>query len=139
MADVPGTANLRGAFDLSSLVASHQTGSAGQTAAGGQASAGGEVDVPSLVVEATDATFGTLLELSKTVAVIVELHAGTPSASLKRTILGFGGRFLLATVHAQLNPQLSQAFQVAAAPTVAAVIGGRPVALYEGELPDVDA
>ncbi|MEO7146795.1 MAG: tetratricopeptide repeat protein [Terrimesophilobacter sp.] len=132
MSNLPPAANLRGAVDLSSLVKPHAD-------AAGASEAGGTISVPALVIDATDATFGALLELSKTVAVIVELHAGTPSAGLERTILGFGGRFLLARVHAQMNPQLSQAFQVAAAPTVAAVIGGRPVALYEGELPEADA
>ena len=133
MSDLPPAANLRGAVDLSSLVKPQAD------AAGGSSEAGATISVPSLVIDATDATFGGLLELSKTVAVIVELHAGTPSTALERTILSFGGRFVLARVHAQMNPQLSQAFQVVAAPTVAAVIGGRPVALYEGELPEADA
>lgn len=132
MTDLPPTANLRGAIDLSSLV--KPKGEAAGTASGGAG-----ITVPSLVIESSDASFGELLELSKSVAVIVELHGGTPSASLANTIRGFDGRFVLATVHAQLNPQLSQAFQVQAAPTVAAVIGGRPVALYEGELPEADA
>lgn len=131
MSDVPPS-NLRGAIDLSPLVRkTAQAGPAGQ--------ATGEVTVPSLVTEADDATFGQLLELSRTVPVIVELHAGTASASLARVIRGYAGRLLLARVDATANPQLSQAFQVAAAPTVAAVIGGRPLALYEGEIPEAEA
>jgi putative thioredoxin len=42
----------------------------------------------------------------------------------------------LATVDATSNPQLVQAFQVQQIPTVAAVVGGRPVQLYVGEYPD---
>lgn len=136
MSDLPPTANLRGAVDLSALV-NRPSGAAGAGTGGG--APGSEVPVPSLVTEATDSSFGTLLELSRSVAVIVELHAGTPSSVLDRVIRGFGGRFILATVNAQTNPQLAQAFQAVAAPTVAAVIGGRPVALYEGELPEQDA
>ena len=133
MTDLPPSANLRGAVDLSSMLKPPTPDAPG--AAGG----GANVSIPSLVIESSDASFGELLELSKSVAVIVELHGGTPSASLANTVRGFDGRFVLATVHAQLNPQLSQAFQVQAAPTVAAVIGGRPVALYEGELPEAEA
>lgn len=124
--------NLRGAIDLSPLVRK----------APGQDSAGpsdAPVTVPSLVVEANDATFGQLLELSRTVPVIVELHAGTASASLERVIRGYAGRLLLARVDATANAQLVQAFQVVAAPTVAAVIGGRPLALYEGEIAENEA
>ena len=39
---------------------------------------------------------------------------------------------------ASANPQLARAFNVVNTPTVAAVVGGRPIALYEGELPDSD-
>ncbi len=45
---------------------------------------------------------------------------------------------MLATVEINANPQLQQAFRAQAAPTVAGVIGGRPIALYEGELPDAE-
>ncbi len=93
----------------------------------------------SLVVEGSDANFGQILELSKTVAVVVELYAGAPSPTLERVILGFAGKFILARVDARSNPQLTQAFQAVAAPTVAAVIGGKPVPLYEGELAEAEA
>lgn len=131
MSDIP-LSNLRGAIDLSPLVKKAlPQDQPGQPT--------GEATVPSLVVEADDASFGQLLELSRTVPVIVELHAGNASVSLERVIRGYAGRLLLARVDATTNPQLSQAFQVAAAPTVAAVIGGRPLALYEGEIPEAEA
>ncbi|HEY0258274.1 MAG TPA: tetratricopeptide repeat protein [Lacisediminihabitans sp.] len=123
----PSLANLRGAVDLSSLVRPPAP-PAGAPAAGAQ----------SLVVEATDATFTSILDLSQTVPVIVELYAGSPSATLTGVITSYAGRFVLATVDATRNPQLQQAFQAVAAPTVAAVIAGRPVALYEGDVPDAD-
>ncbi|MET4782600.1 tetratricopeptide repeat protein [Glaciihabitans sp. UYNi722] len=127
----PSSANLRGAVDLSSLVRPPApVGGAPEPAA---------ASVQALVVESTDATFTSILDLSQTVPVIVELYAGSPSGTLVRLITEYAGKFVLATVDATANPQLQQAFQATAAPTVAAVIGGRPVALYEGELPEADA
>lgn len=131
MTDLPPT-QLRGAVDLSALV-SEKRGE------GSQKSSSGGVPVDSLVFDSDDAGFGQILELSRSVAIVVELFVGSPSATLERIILGFGGKLVLVRVDARLNPQLVQAFQAVAAPTVAAVIGGRPVALYEGELPEVEA
>lgn len=130
MTDIPPT-QLRGAVDLSSLVKQKPAGEGAQGSAA--------VTVASLVVEGSDSNFGQLLELSRTVPVIVELYAAGPSQTLERVILGYSGKFVLARVDARQNPQLTQAFQAVAAPTVAAVIGGKPIALYEGELPEADA
>lgn len=127
----PSSANLRGAVDLSSLVRP-------PAPVAGGASAAGPIAVPSLVVEGTDANFTDILELSSTVPVVVGFYLGTPSATLTSVITKQAGAFILATVDAQANPQLQQAFKVAAVPTVAAVIGGRPISLYEGELPEAE-
>lgn len=125
----PSPASLRGAVDLSSLV---------HPPAAADGVPGGNVSVPSLVVEGTDANFTGILELSSTVPVVVEFYMGAPSATLTRVIAQQAGKFMLATVDAQANPQLQQAFKVAAVPTVAAVIGGRPIALYEGDVAEAD-
>lgn len=130
MTDLPPT-QLRGAVDLSSLLRQSPQGS-------GQAGPAG-VTVASLVIEGSDANFGQILELSSTVAVIVELYAQEPSATLERVIVAYGGKFILVRVDARQNPQLVQAFQAVAAPTVAAVIAGKPIALYEGELAESEA
>ena len=127
----PSAASLRGAVDLSSLVRPPVPPSAPASAPG----AGG----PSLVVDATDASFTGILELSNTVPVVVELHGGVPTASLTKLITEFGGKLVLARVDATTNPQLQQAFQAQVAPTVAAVVAGRPLALFEGELPEAEA
>lgn len=133
----PSAASLRGAVDLSSLVRPPAGPPAGpgtsQTAI-----SGARVPVPALVVDATDANFTGILDLSQQVPVVVELYIGTPSAALRATIASYAGRFVLATVEINANPQLQQAFKATAAPTVAAVIAGRPIALYEGELPDTE-
>jgi putative thioredoxin len=115
----PSAANLRGAVDLSSLV-NKPTPSA--------AAAGGN----KLVVEATDATFPSILELSNSVPVIVEFYGQGVEPSMVAAVTGFGGRLVLATIDGTRNPQLVQAFQVSEVPAVAAVIAGRPLQLFVG-------
>lgn len=112
-------ANLRGAVDLSSLVRP-------ATPAGGAAPSGG------LTRDATDATFSEVLQLSMTVPVVVEFYGQGVVSALGPLIAQYGGRLALVTVDGGLNPQLVQAFQVQQVPTVAAVIGGRPVQLFAG-------
>lgn len=117
MSDQALNANLRGAVDLSALTRPTPTTSS--------ASSG-------ISRAVTDASFGEVLELSKTVPVIVEFHGQGIEASLGGLVEQYGGRFVLATVDAPVNPQLAQAFQVQEIPAVAALIGGRPVQLFVG-------
>ncbi|MGV8884221.1 MAG: co-chaperone YbbN [Microbacteriaceae bacterium] len=121
----PSGANLRGAVDLSSLV--KPAPRPGASAPGGAAS-----PPSSLVVNATDATFPSILELSNTVPVVVEFYGQGVEPTLASLVTSFGGRFVLATVDGTTNPQLVQAFQVTEVPAVAAVIGGRPLQLFVG-------
>jgi putative thioredoxin len=116
----PSAASLRGAVDLSSLV---------NPAPPVAPPAGG---ASSLVVEATDATFSSILELSNSVPVLVEFYGQGLAPSLGALVAEFGGRMVLATIDGTKNPQLVQAFQVSEVPTVAAVIGGRPLQLFVG-------
>lgn len=120
-------ASLRGAVDLSSLVRPPAP-PAGSTppAAGG------------VVRSATDASFTEILDLSSTVPVIVEFYGQGIEASLGGLISQYGGRIALATVDGTTNPQLVQAFQVQQVPTVAAVVGGRPVQLFTGMLAEAE-
>lgn len=131
MSEIP-PAQLRGAVDLSSLLRQKPA----NVPSDGTAAT---VTVASLVVEGNDANFGQILELSRTVAVAVELYVGTPSSTLEGIIRRYAGKIVLVQVDAGSNPQLAQAFQAVAAPTVAAVIAGRPIALYEGELAETEA
>ena len=118
----PSAASLRGAVDLSSLV--NPAPPAAAAAQGGGAS--------SLVVEATDATFSSILELSNSVPVLVEFYGQGLEPALTPLVTEYGGRMVLATVDGTRNPQLVQAFQVTEVPTVAAVIAGRPLQLFVG-------
>ena len=143
----PVPAGLRGAVDLSSLVnrpAPSAAGAPAQPTAPGQPAGapGAAVAVPALVVDATDATFSQVLELSNTVPVIVDLWAEwcgpckQLSPVLDKLVTEYAGRLVLAKVDVDANPQLTQAFQAQSIPAVAAVVGGRPVQLFVGALPE---
>jgi putative thioredoxin len=92
--------------------------------------------VASVVSEATDSSFTAVLELSRTVPVIVEFYGQGVEPSLAPLVESYGGRIALVTVHAPVNPQLVQAFQVSQVPTVAAVVAERPLQLFVGALAD---
>lgn len=131
----PSGAHLRGAVDLSSLVRPPQQ-QAPAPSSGPQsgAPASGTMTVPSLVLESGDAALEGLLALSNTVPVVVEFNAGAAWQGIASVVKSFGGRLVLASVDATRNPQLQQAFNVSAVPTVAAIVAGRPLALFEGEV-----
>jgi putative thioredoxin len=141
----PAGSNLRGAVDLSSLVNRPPAATAGVPGAGPApaGTAAAAVPVPNLVLEGTDTNFAELLELSKIVPVIVDLWAAWSEQATQLTpvmenlIREYNGRFVLATVDIDTNPQLAQAFQATSVPTLAAVINGQPVQLFDGVLPIV--
>ncbi|MBT1631627.1 tetratricopeptide repeat protein [Curtobacterium flaccumfaciens] len=156
MSNIPPTpSGLRGAVDLSSLVDRAQrppqpsgapapAGSPGGPVPGTEAGTvnGADLTVPSLVIDVTDATFQDVLQLSTVVPVIVDIWAEwcgpckQLSPILEQLTAEYDGRVVLAKVDADTNPQLVQAFQAQSIPTVAAVIGGRPLGLFVGALPE---
>ena len=164
MAQQPPLPNLRGAVDLSTLVNRRQTppagahaGStstaqqadqpAGQPSPSGSAASGSmpaEIPVPNLILEGSDSSFNAVLDLSAAVPVIVDIWAEwcepckQLSPVLDKLTLEFAGQFVLVKVDADKNPQLVQAFQAQSIPTVAAVIGGRPVQLFAGAMPEAE-
>jgi putative thioredoxin len=117
--------SLRGAVDLSGLVRRANTPppAPGSTP---PASASG------LVVEVSEATFPQIVELSARVPVIVELYAPGLAPALGAIVESYGGRLVLATVDAQANPGIAEAFQVREVPAAAGILGGRPVPLFVG-------
>ncbi|KAA9153765.1 tetratricopeptide repeat protein [Microbacterium lushaniae] len=133
----PG-AVLRGAVDLSALRNRPQAPAA-PTAEQGDAPAGA---VPSLVMDVTDATFGQVLELSRTVPVVVDLWAEwcgpckQLSPVLEKVVTELGGRLVLAKVDVDANPQLAQGFRAQSIPMVVALVGGQPVPLFTGAVPE---
>ncbi|AND16604.1 co-chaperone YbbN [Rathayibacter tritici] len=131
---LPG--NLRGAVDLSSLV-NRRTPPAGGTAAPAPASEAAPGANP-LLLSAGDAEFDHVVQLSSRVPVIVDLRGSwsdqsqSMTALLEKVVVSYAGAFVLVGVDVESSPQLAQAFQVQSVPTVAAIIGGRPVPLFSG-------
>lgn len=133
MTDISPAA-LRGAVDLSSL-----RNRPSAPAAGAPSSAPAVADV---VVDATDETFGQILELSRTVPVVVDLWAEwcgpckQLSPIIEKVTRELGGRVLLAKVDVDANPQLAQGFRAQSIPMVVALLAGQPVPMFTGAVPE---
>lgn len=137
-----------GGVDLSHLAqranAPQAPGAPGAAAPGGQPAPGAPqtVDVPSLVMDVSDATFEQVAQLSAVVPVVFDFWAEwcepckTLSPIIEKVTRELEGRVLLAKVDVDANPGLAQAFQVQSIPTVVAMVGGRPVPLFQGAVPE---
>lgn len=121
-----GLGSLRGAVDLSGLVRAAQAPAPATGGAAAPPAPGG------VVREVDEASFPAVLELSRTVPVIVEFYADGIAPALGDLVASYGGRLVLATVEGNRNPQLAQAFQIQQVPAVVALIGGRPIPLFLG-------
>ncbi|MBF9335580.1 tetratricopeptide repeat protein [Microbacterium lacticum] len=135
MSDPRPGAVLRGAVDLSAL----RSRAAAPASPTGHAPASGS---PSLVFDVTDATFGQVLELSRTVPVVVDLWAEwcgpckQLSPVLEKVVTELDGRLVLAKVDVDANPQLAQGFRAQSIPMVVALVAGQPVPLFTGAVPE---
>ncbi len=129
---------LRGAVDLSSLRNRPAAPAPGEPTPGAPEGAG----VARLVIDVTDAMFPEVLELSKTVPVVVDLWAEwcgpckQLSPVLERVVTEHAGRLVLAKVDVDANPQLAQAFRAQSIPMVVALVGGQAVPLFTGAVPE---
>ena len=136
MTDQAPGAVLRGAVDLSAL----RNRPAAPASPGEESAPVGSV--PSLVMDVTDETFAQVLELSRTVPVVVDLWAEwcgpckQLSPILEKVVTELDGRLVLAKVDVDANPQLSQAFRAQSIPMVVALLGGQPVPLFTGAVPE---
>ncbi|HEY5878969.1 MAG TPA: tetratricopeptide repeat protein [Nakamurella sp.] len=132
------SAAFAGAVDLSALK-NRATAAAGPADAGGGAGgvgsdAGSEPQPPSpFVVDVDEATFGSLLQASSQVLVVIDLWAswadpGKPlSAALSKLAAAAGGSWILGRVDVDANPRIAQAFQVQSLPMVIAIAQGQPI------------
>ena len=130
-----------GAVDLSSFAPAKPAGPTGATpssAAQGPAGASGSgLPVP-LVVDVDASSLRDVAEVSTQVPVIVVLHsprsqASAELASLLEQLAGqYAGRFQVARVDVDAAPEVAQALQAQAVPTVVALISGQPVPMFQG-------
>ncbi|WP_426298406.1 co-chaperone YbbN [Arthrobacter sp. R-11] len=141
--------NLRGAVDLSALrrpaapppAPPGQGNGAAAPARGtqdGNPDSGPEGAVRPLRVDANEANFQDLVELSARIPVLFLLWARySPESStllqtLEDVVDSYDGRIVLAAADIDAFPQLADAFRIEAVPTAVAVLKGRPLPLFQG-------
>lgn len=135
----PGSV-MRGAVDLSSL--RNRPAAPTTPAPAASAPAGAPAGALPLVFDVTDATFGEVLELSRTVPVVIDLWAEwcgpckQLSPVLEKVVTELAGRLVLAKVDVDANPQLAQGFRAQSIPMVLALVAGQPVPLFTGAVPE---
>lgn len=115
---------LHGALDLSGLVRKHAT------------PAPTSAPASPLVRDVDDTTIGELIELSKTVPVVLEIYGGELTPQLGPLMESYAGAFVLGTVRGENAPELVQALGIQGIPTVVALVGGQPVPLFQGIPPE---
>jgi putative thioredoxin len=138
----PRDFSLHGAVDLGARqsamkrrqAASQAPSGAGPEGAGGTAGS---------VLDVTEETFNTeVVERSRTVPVIIDLWAEwcgpckQLSPILEKLATEAAGRWVLAKVDTEANPQLAAALRVQSIPMVVAVIGGQMVDGFLGAMPE---
>jgi putative thioredoxin len=134
-----------GAIDLSSL--RKPAGPGGPAApAGPGAPAGGGGVAGSYVLNVSEPTFqADVIERSLQVPVVVEFWSPRSEASmalgpvLARLSTEYAGKFLLARIDIDANPQLAQAVGVQTVPLVIAVLRGQVVPLFQGPVGEPEA
>ena len=140
-----------GAVDLSNLASQRGAPATGGPSGSGRPSgrpepgpagsaAGPTVSAP-LVVDVDAASLRSVAETSMQVPVVVVLHtlrsqASTTLADQLGTLAQeYAGRFQLARVDVDAAPEVAQALQATAVPTVVALVAGQPVPLFQGAFP----
>jgi putative thioredoxin len=136
------SAAFAGAVDLSALKNRPPAPAAGQAAAGttGAGTTGpapteesGQQQASPFVVDIDETTFGSLLQASSQVLVVIELWAswaesGKPlSAVLSKLAAAAGGSWILGRVDVDANPRIAQAFAVQSLPMVIPIAQGQPI------------
>ncbi len=129
-----------GAVDLGALAAAREAQAQAEQRAAERTA---NPNVLPVVVDVSDASFQTeVMDLSMQVPVVLDLWATwcgpckTLSPILEKLADEYAGRWVLAKVDVDANPAIAQAFQVQSIPSVFAVVGGRPLPLFQGALPE---
>ncbi|TDL42043.1 tetratricopeptide repeat protein [Kocuria rosea] len=128
--EAPLPSSVRGSVDLGAVPAAGPGGPpAGEGRPGGYRR------------EVTAADFQEVAELSTRVPVVFALWARFSEQSvaftdtLEQVVDRYRGRLLLASVDAEAAPEIAQMFQAQSVPTVVALLGGRPVPLFNSTVP----
>ncbi len=135
--------NLQGAVDLGAVAAAREAqAKAVQAAAERAANPAAET----LIIDVTTASFEQdVIAQSMSVPVVVDLWATwcepckQLSPILEKLALEYDGRWILAKVDVDAEPQISAAFQVQSIPAVFVVIGGQVAPMFQGAVPESQA
>jgi len=92
------------------------------------------VRVASLVAEVSEKSLPAIVEISKSVAVLLDFHDGDADSALETSVRNRAGKVFLGRVNATLEPRVAAAFGAKVAPALFAIIAGKPVPVYEGRL-----
>ena len=92
------------------------------------------VTVASLVAQVTEKSLPAIVEVSKTVVVLLEFYHGTADSALEASVRNRAGKVLLARVDASAEPRVAAAFGTKVSPSLFALIAGKPVPVFEGKL-----
>ncbi|MDO5672242.1 MAG: tetratricopeptide repeat protein [Actinomycetaceae bacterium] len=116
--------------------------SADTTPAAQAAQAASNVVEGEVVVDVTDATFEAAMKRSLALPIIIDLWAPWCGPCkqlgplLEKIVAAQGGKVQLAKVNVDENPAIAQAFRVQGIPAVFALIGGQPLQLFTGAVPE---
>ena len=130
---------MAGAVDLAAVKARSEAAATRASAPAADASAA----TGQWVIDVSEETFqAEVLERSLEVPVVVDLWAEwcgpckQLSPVLERLAAAGQGTWILAKVDVDANPRIAQAFGVQSIPLVVAVVGGQPLQLFNGVLPE---
>lgn len=130
-------ADARGAVELGGNSTPNQPAGSSQPTG---APVAGQLQGP-LIRDVNQSDLNQIVELSFQIPIIVDLWATwcqpckqlTPI--LEQAVRDQGGRVVLAKVDVDANPEIAQGLQASSIPTVVAIIGGRPLPLFQGAQP----
>lgn len=132
---------MRGGVDLSALANKIVKEKLASTSSV-QVDQGRRVKVPAFVVEVNQANLKPIIELSSIVAVVVTFYSQanqeslTLNSKLEKLANGAEGKWLLAKIDLDANPEIASAFGVNLPATIAVILEGEPKPLFQGDQPE---